>query len=171
MSQSITSAQNEDKFILSINDQQHTYTNDKAGKRQAILDGLNAIETFTSGTEVYLPSNVALQLVAAVLFPDGIRTEDAYQTVCQVTEKACAFIGYTYIHTTFFVTKDFLAFATQDFLTFSTFSETFYRFRRSRRLSYVFQDFYDFLTFSKTFIRFRRLSEVSENFLKISTTF
>ncbi len=94
MSQSITSAQNEDKFILSINDQQHTYTNDKAGKRQAILDGLNAIETFTSGTEVYLPSNVALQLVAAVLFPDGIRTEDAYQTVCQVTEKACAFIGY-----------------------------------------------------------------------------
>jgi hypothetical protein len=32
--------------------------------------------------------------VAAVLYPDGIQTEEAYRLVCQVTEKACAHIGY-----------------------------------------------------------------------------
>lgn len=81
-------------FTLSINGEQHTYTNDKEGKRQAILDGLNAIETVAVGQDVYLPSNEALQVVAAVLYPDGIQTESAYQTVCDVTEKACAHIGY-----------------------------------------------------------------------------
>ncbi|MAU00680.1 MAG: hypothetical protein CL608_26345 [Anaerolineaceae bacterium] len=81
-------------FTLSINGEPHIYTNDKEGKRQAILDGLNAIETVAVGQDVYLPSNEALQVVAAVLYPDGIQTEAAYQTVCDVTEKACAHIGY-----------------------------------------------------------------------------
>lgn len=81
-------------LTLSINGEQHAYSNDKEGKRQAILDGLNAIETITVGQDVYLPSNESLQLVAAVLYPDGIQTEAAYQTVCQVTEKACAHMGY-----------------------------------------------------------------------------
>lgn len=75
-------------FTLSINGEQHTCSNDKEGKRQAILDGLNAIETVTVGQDVYLPSNESLQVVAAVLYPDGIQTEAAYQTACQVTEKA-----------------------------------------------------------------------------------
>lgn len=81
-------------FMLSLNGKTQTYTNDKEGKRQAILDGLNAIETMTVGGDVYLPSNESLQVVAAVLYPDGIQTEAAYQTVCQVTEKACAHLGY-----------------------------------------------------------------------------
>ncbi|MFQ5401547.1 MAG: hypothetical protein ACE5E7_18355 [Anaerolineae bacterium] len=81
-------------FILSVNGEQQTYTNDKEGKRQAILDGLNAIETTTVGEDVYLPSNESLQVVAAVLYPDGIQTEAAYQTVCNVAEKACAHLGY-----------------------------------------------------------------------------
>ncbi|MEJ2751044.1 MAG: hypothetical protein P8183_24535, partial [Anaerolineae bacterium] len=46
------------------------------------------------GQDVYLPSNESLQVVAAVLYPDGIKTEAAYQTVCNVTEKACAHLGY-----------------------------------------------------------------------------
>jgi hypothetical protein len=45
----LMSSQDDDSFVLSINGKQQTYTNDKAGKRQAILDGLNAIETITSG--------------------------------------------------------------------------------------------------------------------------
>ncbi len=81
-------------LTLSINGEQHAYSNDKEGKRQAILDGLNAIETITVGQDTYLPSNESLQMVAAVLYPDGIQTEAAYQTVCQVTEKACAHMGY-----------------------------------------------------------------------------
>lgn len=81
-------------FTLSINGEQYTYSNDKEGKRQAILDGLNAIETVTVGQDVYLSSNEALQVVAAVLYPNGIQTESAYQTVCNVTEKACAHLGY-----------------------------------------------------------------------------
>ena len=81
-------------FTLSIDGEQHTYTNDKEGKRQAILDGLAAIETIDVGQDVYLPSNAALQAVATVLYPDGIQTEEAYQLVCQVTEKACAHVGY-----------------------------------------------------------------------------
>jgi len=93
MIQSVTRADG-DTFTLSLNGKSQTYTNDKEGKRQAILDGLKAIETMTVGEDVYLPSNESLQVVAAVLYPDGIQTEAAYQTVCQVTEKACAHLGY-----------------------------------------------------------------------------
>lgn len=93
MIQSVTRADG-DTFTLSLNGEPRTYTNDKEGKRQAILDGLNAIETMAVGEDVYLPSNESLQVVAAVLYPDGIQTEVAYQTVCQVTEKACAHLGY-----------------------------------------------------------------------------
>ena len=81
-------------FTLSVKGEQRSYTNDKEGKRQAILDGLNTIDTVTVGEDGYLPSNEALQVVAAVLYPDGIQTEAAYRTVCDVTEKACAHIGY-----------------------------------------------------------------------------
>lgn len=94
MIESVTRSADGKTFTLSINWEQHTYDNDKEGKRQAILDGLNAIETVTVGQDVYLPSNEALQVVAAVLYPDGIQTEPAYQTVCNVTEKACAHLGY-----------------------------------------------------------------------------
>ena len=94
MIQSVTRAADGNTFTLSLNGEPRTYTNDKEGKRQAILDGLNAIETMTVGEDVYLPSNESLQVVAAVLYPDGIQTEAAYQTVCQVTEKACAHLGY-----------------------------------------------------------------------------
>ncbi|MCA9942606.1 MAG: hypothetical protein KC449_03960 [Anaerolineales bacterium] len=94
MTQPITCTHEADRLILSIHGTQHTYSNDKEGKRQAILDGLNAVETMTVGEDVYLPSNESLQVVAAVLYPDGIQTEAAYQTVCQVTEKACAHLGY-----------------------------------------------------------------------------
>lgn len=82
------------QFILTVGGQTKTYTHNKEGKRQAILDGLNAIETVAVGQDVYLPSNESLQVVAAVLYPDGIQTESAYQTVCDVTEKACAHLGY-----------------------------------------------------------------------------
>lgn len=82
------------KLTLSIKGEPHTYSNDKAGKRQAILDGLNAIPTISVGQDTYLSSSEALQLVAAVMYPEGIQTEAAYQTVCQVTEKACNHIGY-----------------------------------------------------------------------------
>lgn len=85
---------NADKLTLSIDGQVHTYTNDKVGKRQAILDGLNAIPTRPVAHDIYIPSREALQLVAAVMYPDGIQTEAAYQTVCQVTEKACNHIGF-----------------------------------------------------------------------------
>lgn len=81
-------------FTLSIKGEQHSYTNDKEGKRQAILDGLNAIEPITANQDVYLPSNESLQVIAAVLYPEGIQTEAAYQTVYDVTEKACAHLGY-----------------------------------------------------------------------------
>jgi hypothetical protein len=79
---------------VTIHGELRTYPNDKEGKRQAILDGLNAIETVTVGQDVYLPSNECLQLVASVLYPGGIQTQEAYQTVCQVTEKACAHLGF-----------------------------------------------------------------------------
>ena len=94
MIQSVTRATDGNTFTLSLNGEPRTYTNDKEGKRQAILDGLNAIETMAVSEDVYLPSNESLQVVAAVLYPDGIQTETAYQTVCQVTEKACAHLGY-----------------------------------------------------------------------------
>ncbi|MEW5985038.1 MAG: hypothetical protein AB1791_00225 [Chloroflexota bacterium] len=81
-------------FTLSINGEHRSYTNDKEGKRQAILDGLKAIAPVPIGQDVYLPSNQALQVVAVVMYPDGIQTEAAYQSVCQVTEKACAHLGY-----------------------------------------------------------------------------
>ena len=94
MTQPITCIHEADRLVLAIHGEQQTYTNDKEGKRQAILDGLNAIETVTVGDDVYLPSNESLQVVAVVLYPNGIQTEAAYQTVCQVTEKACAHLGY-----------------------------------------------------------------------------
>jgi hypothetical protein len=81
-------------FTLTINGQPHTYSQDKEGKRQAILDGLQAIPLFTAGAVTYLPHEAALQVVADVLYPDGIETKDAYHLVCQVTERACAHLGY-----------------------------------------------------------------------------
>ena len=81
-------------FTLSLNGTPRIYSNDKEGKRQAILDGLGVIQSVRVAQDEYLPSNEALQVVAAVLYPDGIQTEAAYQVVCQVTEKACAHIGY-----------------------------------------------------------------------------
>ncbi|MFZ1397825.1 MAG: hypothetical protein WAS33_13045, partial [Candidatus Promineifilaceae bacterium] len=94
MTQPITCTHEANRLILSFHGEQHIYSNDKEGKRQAILDGLNAIETMTVGVDVYLPSNESLQVVAAVLYPVGIQTDAAYQTVCQVTEKACAHLGF-----------------------------------------------------------------------------
>lgn len=90
----ISSAPDGRSFTLQVAGRERTYTTDKTGRRQAILDGLEAIETVALGQDVYLPSNTALQAVAAVLYPDGIQTEEAYQLVCRVTEKACAQIGY-----------------------------------------------------------------------------
>ncbi len=81
-------------FILSINGDPHTYTNDKEGKRQAILDGLNAIETVTAGEDVYLPSDAAMQIVAVIMYPDGIQTEKAYEVVCRTAVKACTHLGF-----------------------------------------------------------------------------
>lgn len=73
---------------------QRTYPRNKEGKRQAILDGLAALETVRAGDEVYLPADAALQLVAGVLYPDGIQTEAQYETVCRTTDRACAFAGW-----------------------------------------------------------------------------
>ncbi|NLF63205.1 MAG: hypothetical protein GX579_01250, partial [Chloroflexi bacterium] len=81
-------------FTLSIGGEPRTYAADKEGKRQAILDGLAALETVAVGDEVYLPAGNVLQLVASVLYPDGIETEEQYQLVCRTTEKACAFAGW-----------------------------------------------------------------------------
>jgi hypothetical protein len=81
-------------FTLSIDGESRTYTSDKDGKRQAILDGLGALETVTAGDDVYLPADAALQLAATVLYPDGIETEEQYETVCRTTDKACAFAGW-----------------------------------------------------------------------------
>ncbi|NKQ34156.1 MAG: hypothetical protein HF973_00900 [Chloroflexi bacterium] len=81
-------------FTFSVNGRQQLYANDKEGKRQAILDGLNAIPTITVGEDTYLPDDAALQVVAAVMYPDGIQTEKAYEIVCRTTDKACARLGY-----------------------------------------------------------------------------
>ena len=81
-------------FTITIGAQHHTYPNSKEGKRQAILDGLNAIELLTVGEDSYLSSHAALQVVATILYPNGIQTKTAYETVCSVTEHACAHIGY-----------------------------------------------------------------------------
>ena len=94
MNHSDTRSANEKTFTLAVNGEQRTYPTDKEGKRQAILDGLGVIQSVRVAQDEYLPSNEALQVVAAVLYPDGIQTEAAYQVVCQVTEKACAHIGY-----------------------------------------------------------------------------
>jgi hypothetical protein len=81
-------------FTLLVGGERRRYANDRAGRRQAILDGLETIETVAVGQDVYLPSNAALQAVAAVLYPDGIQTEEAYRLVGQVTERACTYLGY-----------------------------------------------------------------------------
>jgi hypothetical protein len=81
-------------FTVRVGDELRTYESSKDGKRQAILDGLGALETVTAGDDVYLPADAALQLVAAVLYPGGIETEEQYETVCRTTDKACAFAGW-----------------------------------------------------------------------------
>ncbi|HID50679.1 MAG TPA: hypothetical protein EYP41_01405 [Anaerolineae bacterium] len=81
-------------FTLVIEDKPHRYANDKEGKRQAILDGLNAIPTITAGEDTYLPDDAALQVAAAVMYPDGIQTEKAYDLVRRTAAKACAHLGY-----------------------------------------------------------------------------
>jgi hypothetical protein len=81
-------------FSVAINGQAKSYPSDKEGKRQAILDGLAAIPPVTAGNDTYLPSNQALQIVAAVMYPAGIATEEAYEKVSLATTKACALIGY-----------------------------------------------------------------------------
>ena len=81
-------------LTIQIGGEPRTYPLDKEGKRQAILDGLAALETVAAGGDVYLPAGDALQLVAAVLYPDGIQTEEQYRLVCRTTEKACAFAGW-----------------------------------------------------------------------------
>jgi hypothetical protein len=81
-------------FSLSVGGESRTYKADKEGRRQAILDGLAALETVTVGDEVYLPAGDALQLVAGVLYADGIQTEEQYETACRTTEKACTFAGW-----------------------------------------------------------------------------
>jgi hypothetical protein len=81
-------------FTLTINGQDQTYTRDKEGKRQAILDGLRAIPCIIVDEVPHLPHEAALQVVANVLYPDGIETKDAYHLVCQVTDRACGHIGF-----------------------------------------------------------------------------
>lgn len=94
MIKQISRSNGEKTFNLSINGAQRTYTNDKEGKRQAILDGLNAIETITVDEDSYLPNEAALHVVAAVMYPGGMQSKEAYQTVCNVAHKACAHLGY-----------------------------------------------------------------------------
>lgn len=79
---------------LSIGGETRVYANDKEGKRQAIVDGLQAIDVLRVGDAEYLPNDAALQWVAAVLYPAGIETEAAYHLVQDVTEKACAHMGF-----------------------------------------------------------------------------
>ena len=81
-------------FTLSINGQEHTYPATKDGKRQAIVDSLQAIPLLEVGDKTYLPSNLALEAVAVVMYPNGIPNEAAFRTLTDVTEKACAHIGY-----------------------------------------------------------------------------
>jgi hypothetical protein len=59
-------------FTLAINGKQHSYAHDKEGKRQAILNSLNAIPAITAGEDTYLPDDAALQVVAAVMYPAGV---------------------------------------------------------------------------------------------------
>lgn len=80
---------------LSIDGRPHAYPNSKEGLQQAILDGLATAPTLTTANgRTCLSSDVALEVVAAILYPEGIETEEAYQRVCRITEKACARAGY-----------------------------------------------------------------------------
>ena len=81
-------------FTLTINGQEQTYSRDKMGKRQAILDGLQAIPPLVVAEVPHLPHEAALQIVADVLYPEEIQSQDAYRVVCQVTEKACSYLGF-----------------------------------------------------------------------------
>ena len=81
-------------FTLAINGEEHTYPTSKDGKRQAIVDSLQAIPPLQVGDRTYLPSNLALEVVAVVMYPDGVPNESAFKTLADVTEKACAHIGY-----------------------------------------------------------------------------
>ena len=94
MNDPVTVSSDSKTFTLSLNGELRTYTADKEGKRQAILDGLEALETVRAGNDLYLPADAVLQLVANVLYPGGIQTEEQYQTVCRTTEKACTFAGW-----------------------------------------------------------------------------
>jgi len=89
-----TAAGNAATFQLEIAGVVHSYPRSKEGKRQAILDGLAAIETMTVDGAVYLPDAAALQVVASVLYPDGIQTAEAYRLVAETAAKACAHIGF-----------------------------------------------------------------------------
>lgn len=80
---------------LSIDGRPHTCPNSKEGLQQAILDGLATAPTLTTANgQICLSSNIALEVVAAILYPEGIETEEAYQRVCRIAEKACARAGY-----------------------------------------------------------------------------
>jgi hypothetical protein len=95
-SPSLTVSDDGQQFTLSLpGGPARSYSNDKAGKRQAILDGLQALPTVTVDGQTYLPSAPALELVALVIYPEGIASEAAYQKVCAATSKACALIGYS----------------------------------------------------------------------------
>jgi hypothetical protein len=94
MNDSVTVSSGDKTFALSLKGKSRTYTLNKGGKRQAILDGLDALQTVRAGDDVYLPADAALQLVANVLYPDGIETEEQYETVCRTTDKACAIAGW-----------------------------------------------------------------------------
>ena len=89
------SRSNDEKtFSLFINGEHRHYTHDKEGKRQAILDSLDTIKTVDVDEGTYLPNEAALQVVATVMYPGGVQSKEAYQIVCNVTEKACAHLGY-----------------------------------------------------------------------------
>lgn len=81
-------------FRLTLKGEERVYANDKEGKRQAILDALQTLPPVTAEGQRYLASNAVLQAIAAVLYPDGIQTEAAYNVVCQTAAKACAHLGY-----------------------------------------------------------------------------
>jgi hypothetical protein len=81
-------------FVMTIAGQDKQYSNDNPGKRQAILDGLCAIPPLAVGQESYLPSAPVLEIVAAVIYPEGVQTDKAYENVRVAAEKACALLGY-----------------------------------------------------------------------------
>lgn len=82
------------EFTLGINGDTYTYTADKEGKRQAILDCLGYIETTAVGNDTYLPASIALEVVAEVLYPGGIQDDRQYKATVVTTDKACAHLGY-----------------------------------------------------------------------------